>query len=157
MLSKAFLLYLMMWVSAQTGLPMPDQWPTVAFVSQETLCDDAYPFGETEQEEASRGKKRLLCRENQSVRGLYFEDRLLIEMLPTDFTTPYGLSVLVHELAHHLQFQAGREYECRGALEKVAYDAQIEFLEQLGLDFYEVAGSNKLFYLLITACNNRQP
>lgn len=43
-------------------------------------------------------------------------------------TTPAEMSILVHEMVHHLQNLAGLKYNCAGAREKLAYDAQAAWL-----------------------------
>jgi hypothetical protein len=52
--------------------------------------------------------------------------------LPSDFTgrTAEDLSVLVHELVHHIQNAAGLRHECPQAREKDAYLAQEQWLAQ---------------------------
>ena len=48
--------------------------------------------------------------------------------------TPAEVSILVHEFVHHLQNEAGYSYECPAASEKLAYEAQQQWLNQFGLD-----------------------
>jgi uncharacterized protein DUF6647 len=47
-------------------------------------------------------------------------------------TTPAELSVLVHEMVHHLQNVNGQKFECPAAREKPAYLAQDQWLKQFG-------------------------
>jgi hypothetical protein len=42
--------------------------------------------------------------------------------------TPAEISVLVHEMVHHLQSEAGLAYPCPAASEKLAYEAQQKWL-----------------------------
>lgn len=46
--------------------------------------------------------------------------------------TEAELSVLVHEMVHHLQNIAGMKYNCAGDREKLAYQAQSAWLRQFG-------------------------
>jgi hypothetical protein len=48
-------------------------------------------------------------------------------------TTPAELSVLVHEMVHHMQQEAGFKYNCPQERERLAYDAQESWLNQSGL------------------------
>jgi hypothetical protein len=48
--------------------------------------------------------------------------------------SPADVSVLVHEMVHHLQRHAGKKYECAGAREQLAFDAQAKWLNQFGTD-----------------------
>jgi hypothetical protein len=47
-------------------------------------------------------------------------------------TTPTELSILVHELVHHVQNIAGLKYACPQEREKLAYAAQERWLELFG-------------------------
>ena len=56
--------------------------------------------------------------------------------LPEGWTgrTPAELSVLVHEMVHHLQNLGGLKHECPRAREKLAYAAQERWLKRFGRD-----------------------
>jgi Domain of unknown function (DUF6647) len=68
--------------------------------------------------------------------------------------TPAELSVLVHEMVHHLQSLAGLKYECPQAREKLAYTAQERWLALFGhdlaqdfeLDGFSLLAKTKCFY-----------
>lgn len=67
------------------------------------------------------------------VLGLYDRQlQILYISTEVDMTTPFGMSVLVHELWHHYQNIAGHEAECNAKLERSAYRVQVMFLEFLG-------------------------
>jgi hypothetical protein len=67
------------------------------------------------------------------------------------------ISILLHELVHHMQHHAGVEpVPCAAeALEKPAYDAQFAFLEAAGADPYETIGINALKLIFVTNCMSR--
>jgi hypothetical protein len=48
-----------------------------------------------------------------------------------DWHTPYGRSVIVHELVHFIQYQQGlhRQVNCLNALERDAYEIQALYME----------------------------
>jgi hypothetical protein len=48
--------------------------------------------------------------------------------------TPAELSVLVHEMVHHLQKKNHLNYECHGAREELAYKVQEKWLSLFGRD-----------------------
>ena len=56
--------------------------------------------------------------------------------LPDEWTgnSPADLSVLVHEMVHHLQHLAGLKFECVNASEALAYAAQDKWLSLFGRD-----------------------
>jgi hypothetical protein len=69
--------------------------------------------------------------------------------------TPSGaadLSVLVHEIVHHLQNVAGMKYGCPAAREKLAYAAQRKWLELLGRNFFEEFETDPMTLLIRTSC-----
>lgn len=66
--------------------------------------------------------------------------------------TPQEVSVLVHEMVHHLQNMAGIKYACPAAREKLAYAAQQEWLELSGHDFFEAFETDPMTLLVRTAC-----
>ena len=67
-------------------------------------------------------------------------------------TTPAELSVLVHEMVHHLQNLAGLTYECPAAREKPAYLAQDQWLKLHGLDLETEFEIDKFTLVVSSAC-----
>jgi hypothetical protein len=143
---EKLVLALMVWASAQTGLPVPEDMPEVRTVDrceiERLYFDDA---------------ARKCGNASGGVQAIY--DHRASRMLLPDTWSPeniYDISMLVHELVHHLQAEAGKTPEtvsCVGRdLEKPAYDAQIAFLEAAGLDPLAVMGINGLAYKLLTLC-----
>ncbi len=69
-------------------------------------------------------------------------------------TTPGELSVLVHEMVHHLQNMGGHKYECPQGREQLAYLAQDRWLGLLGhsleqdfeLDAFSILVKTKCMY-----------
>jgi hypothetical protein len=132
---------LMTWISASSGLPMPDSPPTIVRVSAREMARRARPEGSVETEAASpylalyhAGSATVLLRRDWDRAGL--RDR----------------SILVHELVHHLQAHAARSYPCRGAREREAYRLQAAWLDERGADLFEVMGMNALVYSAVTRC-----
>ena len=66
--------------------------------------------------------------------------------------TPAELSMLVHEMVHHLQNVAGLKYECPQAREKLAYEAQGRWLELFGLNLENEFEIDPLALILTTQC-----
>jgi len=69
-------------------------------------------------------------------------------------TSPAELSVLVHELVHHVQNVAGLKYACAQEREKLAYEAQERWLGLFGhslerdfeLDGFSLLVKTRCFY-----------
>ena len=136
---KSLILALVTWASAQTGLPSTDSLPVVKHVSAKQMWHMAHPGMEYEPD----GTQQYL--------GLYANG---VMWLRDDWSpqSPLDVSVLLHELVHHMQAQANVEYPCRGKMEKVAHEAQFAWLEAAGLDPYETIGLNQLYYVMVTTC-----
>jgi hypothetical protein len=66
--------------------------------------------------------------------------------------TPAELSILVHEMVHHLQNEAGLKYECPQAKEKLAYEAQGKWLDLFGLNLEKEFEIDPLALILTTQC-----
>lgn len=76
--------------------------------------------------------------------------------LPEGWTgeTPAELSILVHELVHHIQHAGGLNYACRAAREKVAYSAQNRWLQLFDRDLASEFGIDQFTLLVNTSCIN---
>jgi hypothetical protein len=74
--------------------------------------------------------------------------------LPDGWTgrTQAELSVLVHEMVHHLQKEARLTYPCPAASEKLAYEAQQKWLGLFGLDLANEFEIDPFTLLATTAC-----
>ena len=85
--------------------------------------------------------------------GMYDDDRKVI-LLPADWTgnTPEELSILVHEMVHHLQNVAGIQFVCPEWREKLAYVAQDRWLATSGRSLEMSFGINPETVLYNTQC-----
>jgi hypothetical protein len=74
--------------------------------------------------------------------------------LPKTWTgdTPVELSILVHEMVHHLQNLAGMTFACPGAREKLAYAAQKDWLALFGHDLFTEFETDAFTLLVRTEC-----
>ncbi len=143
------MLALMIWIGPQTGLPVPSEVPIMAFVTKERLCELAFL--------SSKGDALAQCisGENQVVAGAYdFRGNTLYLPKTWSASRPKDVSVLLHELVHFMQDQAEKVYACRGGLERVAYDAQIEYLREGSLDFFKLFEVDQLFFRVTMTCDN---
>ncbi|VIO71704.1 DUF6647 family protein [Bradyrhizobium ivorense] len=66
--------------------------------------------------------------------------------------TPAELSVLVHEMVHHLQNEAGAAYECPAEREKLAYQAQDKWLSLFGTSLENEFKIDGFTLLISTSC-----
>jgi hypothetical protein len=97
-------------------------------------------------QEASHEKMRdLVAIYNDRTNTIYLSDKWAER-------TPAELSVLVHEMVHHLQNKAGIVYECPAEREKLAYEAQEKWLGQFGRTLESEFEINGLALLISTSC-----
>jgi hypothetical protein len=66
--------------------------------------------------------------------------------------SPADVSVLVHELVHHLQNVAGSRYSCPQEREKAAYAAQARWLELFGRTLADAFELDPMTVLVRTNC-----
>ena len=68
--------------------------------------------------------------------------------------TPAQLSVLVHEMVHHLQRSGNMRFACQGEREVVAYRAQDAWLGMFGTDLENTFGIDAATLLVATVCTH---
>ena len=83
-----------------------------------------------------------------------YNDMTKTIFLPDAWTgaTAAEVSVLVHEMVHHLQKLAGMRFECPAAREKVAYLAQDKWLERFGLSLEREFELDMFTVVVSSAC-----
>lgn len=145
------------WLSISFGLPAVDEHPSVEFVSAPEMAEVRYSGAE------SGGATRVVRETNVATTAgighpfqAVYDDRTRTIYLPEGWTgaTPAEVSVLVHELVHHLQNVGGLTYACPQAREKPAYQAQARWLELFGESLDEAFGLDAMTILVRTSCVN---
>lgn len=68
--------------------------------------------------------------------------------------TPGDLSILVHELVHHMQAAADQRFACPGEREVLAYRAQNDWLGLFGDSLEETFGIDQATLLVATSCTH---
>ncbi len=135
----ALIVGLVAWICAQTGMLAPPP-PRVLYVPQAQLS------------EMMQGP----LRENAlSVNALYAREKETIYL--ADGWKPdnvRSISALVHELVHHLQNFNKVPAPCLAAYERQAYDLQILWLREQGVeDPYALLDINEFAILLLSRCS----
>jgi hypothetical protein len=67
-------------------------------------------------------------------------------------TTPAELSILVHEMVHHLQARSRLTYGCPAAREELAYLAQEQWLAMFDLSLESEFGIDQFTLKVTTSC-----
>jgi hypothetical protein len=138
---KILLALMMTWLSANFDLPKIPDPPDVKLVTRQEMVSARY-HGMIQH--AGAGATLVAV----------YDDRSKTVMLADDWTpdTPAELSVLVHELVHHVQNTAKLTYFCPEAREAVAYAAQEKWLSLFGQSLETAFGIDPLTLKVRTSC-----
>jgi hypothetical protein len=152
---QALLIVIVTWLSINFGLPAVPEHPHVEFVSAARMAEVRYSrlaSGQPDRAAAEAGRSAP-AELGKDVHAIY-DDRSRTIYLPEGWTgaTPAEVSVLVHELVHHLQNVAGVKYDCPGAREKPAYRAQARWLELFGKNLADEFELDAMTILVRTNC-----
>lgn len=106
---------IVLWLSTNFDLPIPDRPPRLATLPGVDLVQMRYG------PEARIAPGEVVAVYDDATRTIYLSQGWTGQ-------TPAELSVLVHEVVHHLQSSAGQSFACPAERERVAYRAQGEWL-----------------------------
>ena len=145
---NALMTAIVLWLAANFELPATPEHPRVEFVPPATITALRYKGISGEQPNSpteKTGQREVVAVYDAATSTIY---------LPQGWTgsTPAELSVLVHEMVHHLQSRANLKFECPRGQEKLAYEAQERWLQLFGRDLerdFEIDGFTRL---AITSC-----
>lgn len=129
------------WAAEAGGLPVPAVLPEVRKISRAAMTVLHY------------GPEMAASGAVVPVEALYDRANARI-LLAEDWTgaSPRAVSVLVHEMVHHLEASAGVVPDCPAAGEARAYAVQQAWLEGFGSDLRQTFGIDEVTLQLITHC-----
>jgi hypothetical protein len=135
----ALLSAIVTWLSINFGLPAIYDHPQIVFAPASQISDLRYANVDTEN--------------RPEVLAVYDEVKQIIYMADswTD-RSPADLSVLAHEMVHHLQNVSGIKYACPAAREEVAYAAQDRWLNLFGLNLINEFNFDLMALKVSTVC-----
>jgi len=136
------------WITAEFGLPAPRSLPSVVFLHADDLVGGATASGSV-----AAAADPLV--EGDGARAAAAYDPRTGEIrLPLGWTgtTVAEMSLLVHEMVHHVQTEMGMRFACVGEREQLAYAAQARWLEAYGGSLRRDFGINPMFLLIATNC-----
>ena len=145
---NALLTAVVLWLAANFDLPATNQHPDVKFVPPATIT--ALRHQDTSGEQPTNPAEKAGQREVVAV----YDDATSTIYLPEGWSgnTPAELSVLVHEMVHHLQNRAKLKFECQRQREKLAYQAQEQWLALFGHDLEHDFELDPFTRLVISSC-----
>ncbi len=151
---EALLKVLIVWLSINYGLPATKDLP---FLRYESPLEIAFLQANALTPEARlRVVKSLYANPPEArhkVVAMYDVHHETI-ILPAGWSAarPADQSILVHELVHHLQNEAGLRYACPEEREALAYKAQEKWLASFGMSLEREFGIDAMTLLVSTRC-----
>lgn len=132
---------IVLWLAANFDLPSSTEPPVLVTVPASELVKIRYGAG------ASVSPSEVVAAYDDTSRTIYLVD---------GWTggTPAQLSVLVHEMVHHLQSSANMGFACPGEREALAYRAQDAWLGLFGMDLESTFGIDPATLLVATVCTH---
>lgn len=143
---------IMQWITDRFDLPKSAERPAIVFEDPADLT--RMRSGGLVKHSSTHN---MAGAEHQSGRGevvAVYNDAKRIIHLSADWTgaTDADMSVLVHEMVHHLQNMAGLKYYCASEREVIAYQAQSAWLRQSGKSLESEFGPDALTLLVRSHC-----
>jgi len=151
----ALLTALVTWIAANFDLPRDYDHPQVQLVPAMEITFLRYQaFTPAQRREVLNSLPANTEGSHRREVVAVYDDRTKTIFLPDTWTgkTPADLSVLVHEMVHHLQNSAQMNYECPGARERLAYAAQDKWLNLFGRDLSSEFELDAFTLKMTTAC-----
>jgi hypothetical protein len=145
---------IMLWLSANFGFPVTYSHPKIAIVPPIEIVYARYgALTADAKQRASAAHRANVASKMREVVSVYDDANATI-LLPDGWTgsTPAELSVLVHEMVHHLQKSAGLKYGCPAERERPAYEAQEKWLGLFGQSLESEFQIDAMTLLVSTRC-----
>ena len=141
---------IVLWLSANFNLPATYEHPRIEFVPSAKIVELRY-------QELGGAPVQLGAELNpQKVSGVVsvYDNATNTIYLPQDWrgNTPAELSILVHEMVHHLQNAGRLKFECPQEREQLAYRAQEQWLRLFGRDLLQDFELDPFTLLVRTRC-----
>lgn len=140
---EAMLIAIESWLSDSFGLQPIHDHPRVEFAPAATIA--ALRYKGLQSAQSMPASPDVVAVYVDGIRTIYLPDTWVGD-------TPTDLSILVHEMAHHIQNLAGLKYECPQAREKLAFTAQDRWLGLFGTGLEQEFGIDMFTVVVKSAC-----
>lgn len=130
-----------MWLSANFDLPPAAKAPGLATLPAAKLVEIRYGLV------SGYALGDVVAAYDDASRTIFFQEGW-------SGHSPEELSVLVHEMVHHLQTSADMRFACPGEREVLAYRAQDAWLRLFGTDLESAYGIDSGTLLVATVCTH---
>ncbi len=132
---------LALWLGANFDLPLAVHNPRLVTLPGPELIAMRYGDG------ARIAPDRVVALYDEATATIYLSDGWTGR-------SPAELSILVHEMVHHMQAMAGHRFACPAARERLAYDAQDAWLALFGEDLQSAFDLDPAMLLVGTVCTH---
>ncbi len=133
---------LMDWIARRFDLPPTQDYPRIVFATPDTVA--AMRYRGLALVDAKVAARRTVAIYSDAERTIY---------LPDSWDgSPAAMSVLVHELVHHMQNVADMRFNCLAERENIAYRAQSAWLIQNGTSLEDEFNIDAFSVLVKTNC-----
>ena len=152
---ETLLTVILIWLSTNFSLPETREHPRVEFVSAAKMSEVRYDrLAAVHAQRVAAEVGRVDPAELSSdVHAIYDDLSRAIYLLEGwTASSSTDVSVLVHELVHHVQNINGLQYTCMEEREKSAYKAQARWLELFGKTLADEFGLDPMTLLVRTNC-----
>lgn len=117
---KELLSVIAVWLSVSFGLPHVEDHPSVRTLPPQVLSEIRYGSIDVAR------RREVLAIYDERQQTIFLSEGWMSH-------DPGDVSILVHEMVHHLQSKAGLTFPCIAARERLAYEAQARWLDLFGL------------------------
>lgn len=150
---EALLTAMMLWLAANFDIPATDQHPQIRFATQREIIVLRYRALTSDRQREVLAAYEASPDKGRNVVAVYDEANRTI-LLPQNWSgrTPTELSILLHELVHHLQATGGLKYECPAMRERLAYSAQEKWLSLFNRSLASEFGIDEFTLKIATSC-----
>jgi len=136
---NALLSAIVVWLSINFDLPATYNHPEIVFAPASQISGLSYVG-------ANKKNERAVVAVYDDVRRVIYLPEIW------DGTSPADLSILVHEMVHHLQNVSEIKYACPGAREEPAYAAQGHWLQLFGHSLFDEFELDRMTLKVRTLC-----
>ncbi|MDW3223905.1 MAG: DUF6647 family protein [Paracoccaceae bacterium] len=153
-LMDTFLTVVVTWLSINLGLPAIYEHPEVKLITHNEMIE--MQVSGLEAEDATDFRKTV----EQGHRIVaFYDDQSRTIYLPRNWSasSPADVSVVVHEMVHHLQNVGNIPQECKEGRERPAYEAQAQWLELVGTTLEDEFELDAITLHLLTRCWHGPP
>lgn len=144
-----------LWLSFNAGLPAISEPPKVEIVPAQDILFKRYNAFTSQAQQAliAQDRQNATIDKRREAVAVY-DDRNGTIFLPEGWNgnNPGDVSVLVHEMVHHMQRKAELRYACPAAREELAYAAQDKWLRMFGRNLFDEFNLDEFTLKVSTTC-----